>query len=192
VSAWPSWFHLDDHARERLDLGKRAAETLALLGRELPSRPLLREALRSGRVRLRAAEMVLKLARGEAEEGWVERAATMTVRQLEDAVKKAGVDPARRRSGSVVALLRPLERELVDGAVELTGASARSPAAAHRAAHSHHVEYRGRGGGEEADNKIALCAFHHLRCVHAGLIRVVGLAPDFLTWEVGGEVWTGG
>ena len=64
-------FNLDDYARERLDMGKRAAETLALLGRELQSRPLLREALRSGRVRLRAAETVLKLARGEARRaGW--------------------------------------------------------------------------------------------------------------------------
>jgi hypothetical protein len=47
--------HLDDYAREVLDLGRRAAETLARLGRELRTRPLLREALRSGRVRLRAA-----------------------------------------------------------------------------------------------------------------------------------------
>jgi hypothetical protein len=116
-------FHLDDYARERLDLGKRAAETLALLGRELQTRPLLREALRSGRVRLRAAETVLKLARGEAEAGWVERAATMTVRQLEEAVKKAGVDPAAEEEAwlRLVAPMRPLERELVDGAVKLAG-----------------------------------------------------------------------
>jgi hypothetical protein len=116
-------FHLDDYARERLDLGKRAAETLALLGRELQSRPLLREALRSGRVRLRAAETVLKLARGEAEAGWVERAATLTVRQLEDAVKKAGVDPAAEEEDwfRLVTLVRPIEHALMDGAVGLAG-----------------------------------------------------------------------
>jgi hypothetical protein len=115
-------FHLDDYGREVLDLGKRATETLAVLGRELQARPLLREALRSGRVRLRAAETVLTVARGEAEAGWVERAATMTVRQLEDAVKKAGVDPAAEEEWlRLVALLRPLEHALVDGAVELAG-----------------------------------------------------------------------
>jgi hypothetical protein len=116
-------FHLDDYGREVLDLGKRATETLALLGRELQARPLLREALRSGRVRLRAAETVLKVARGEAEPGWVERAATLTVRQLEAAVEKAGVDPAGEEEEwlRLVARLRPLEHELVDGAVELAG-----------------------------------------------------------------------
>jgi hypothetical protein len=116
-------FHLDDYGREVLDLGKRATETLALSGRELQARPLLREALRSGRVRLRAAETVLKVACGESEAGWVERAATLTVRQLEDAVEKAGVDPGAEEEEwlRLVALLRPLEHELVDGAVELAG-----------------------------------------------------------------------
>ena len=30
-----------------------------------------------------------------------------------------------------------------------------------------------------------LCAFHHLRCVHAGLLRCVGRAPDGLRWKMG-------
>ncbi|HEX9243988.1 MAG TPA: HNH endonuclease, partial [Anaeromyxobacter sp.] len=34
--------HLDDYAREVLDLGRRATEGLARLGRELRTRPLLR------------------------------------------------------------------------------------------------------------------------------------------------------
>src|SRR5574340_1526010 len=63
--------HLDDYAREVLDLGKRAAEGLARLGRELRTRPLLRDALRSGRVRLRAAQVVLGVAVGGAEAAWV-------------------------------------------------------------------------------------------------------------------------
>src|SRR5512142_1713212 len=64
--------HLDDYAREVLDLGKRAADGLAALGRALRTRPLLREALRSGRVRFRAAETVLPVAVGDAETEWVE------------------------------------------------------------------------------------------------------------------------
>ncbi|ABC81189.1 HNH endonuclease [Anaeromyxobacter dehalogenans 2CP-C] len=84
--------HLDDYAREALDLGKRAAENLARLGAGLRERPLLREALRSGRVRLRAAETILPVAVGDAEAAWVERAGVETVRTLEAAVRAA---PAR-------------------------------------------------------------------------------------------------
>src|SRR5512132_2283874 len=75
--------HLDDYAREVLDLEKRSAEGLARLGGALRIRPLLREALRSGRVGLRAAQTVVPVASGEAEAGWVERAATQSVRELE-------------------------------------------------------------------------------------------------------------
>src|SRR5690242_16855194 len=82
-------YHLDDYAREVLDLGEHTARTLARLGRELPSRPLLREALRAGRVRLRAAETVLSVATGDAEAMWVERAQRMTVRELEREVRRA-------------------------------------------------------------------------------------------------------
>jgi hypothetical protein len=38
---------------------------------------------------------------------------------------------------------------------------------------------------------VALCGFHHLRCVHGGFLRVFGRAPDDLTWLLNGEVWTG-
>jgi hypothetical protein len=81
--------HLDDYAREALDLGKSAAEKLARLGVGLRTRPLLREALRSARVRLRAAQTVLPVAVGGAEAAWVERAAWCTVRELESAVRRA-------------------------------------------------------------------------------------------------------
>jgi hypothetical protein len=35
------------------------------------------------------------------------------------------------------------------------------------------------------------CEFHHLRCIHGGYRRVVGTAPDALTWFLCGEPWTG-
>jgi hypothetical protein len=85
--------HLDDYAREVLDLGKRTAENLARLGAGLRTRPLLRDALRSGRVRIRAAETVLPVAVGEAEAPWVERASIQTVRELEEAVRAARAQP---------------------------------------------------------------------------------------------------
>jgi hypothetical protein len=66
-----------------------------------------------------------------------------------------------------------------------------APGCSHRAVHSHHVEYRSRGGSDDLDNQVALCAFHHLRCVHGGYLRVSGKAPDGLTWHLNGEPWTG-
>nr|WP_242336923.1 HNH endonuclease signature motif containing protein [Anaeromyxobacter sp. SG66] len=87
-------YHLDDYAREVLDLGKRTAENLARLGAGLRTRPRLRAALRSGLVRVRAAETVLPVAVGEAEARWVERASVQTVRELEEAVRAARAEPA--------------------------------------------------------------------------------------------------
>jgi hypothetical protein len=65
------------------------------------------------------------------------------------------------------------------------------PGCSHRAVHSHHVEFRSRGGSDDPANQIGLCAFHHLRCIHGGYLRVEGTAPDGLTWSLGGKPWTG-
>jgi hypothetical protein len=51
--------------------------------------------------------------------------------------------------------------------------------------HDHHVVFRSRGGGNVHQNRITLCAWHHLRGVHAGVIRVCGEAPGELRWEIG-------
>ena len=51
--------------------------------------------------------------------------------------------------------------------------------------HDHHVRFRSAGGSDALDNRITLCAFHHLRGVHAGLLRCVGRAPGGLLWEMG-------
>jgi hypothetical protein len=51
--------------------------------------------------------------------------------------------------------------------------------------HDHHIIFRSAGGGDALDNRTTLCAFHHLRGVHAGLLRCVGRAPDGLRWEMG-------
>jgi hypothetical protein len=114
--------HLDDYAREVLDIGKRSAENLSRLAAALPGRPLLREALRSGRVRIRAAETVLPVAVGEAEALWVERAASLTVRELEEAVRRvrAGVpDNAEEDWVRLRTHLPPEERAIVDAGLTL-------------------------------------------------------------------------
>ena len=51
--------------------------------------------------------------------------------------------------------------------------------------HGHHIEFRYAGGSEVLENHVTLCEFHHLRGVHAGLVRVTGRAPDQLRFSVG-------
>ncbi len=50
--------------------------------------------------------------------------------------------------------------------------------------HDHHVAFRSAGGSNELGNRITLCAFHHLRCLHTGLLRVSGQAPHDLVFEL--------
>ena len=51
--------------------------------------------------------------------------------------------------------------------------------------HDHHIHFRSAGGNDAPANRITLCAFHHLRGVHAGLLRCVVRAPAGLRWEMG-------
>jgi len=50
--------------------------------------------------------------------------------------------------------------------------------------HEHHVVFRSAGGPDAPENLIALCAFHHHRCLHAGRLRIHGRAPDGLVFEL--------
>jgi hypothetical protein len=54
-----------------------------------------------------------------------------------------------------------------------------------RSLHDHHLRFRSAGGCDEASNRTTLCAFHHQRCLHAGLLRILGRAPDGLLFELG-------
>jgi hypothetical protein len=51
--------------------------------------------------------------------------------------------------------------------------------------HDHHIRFRSAGGSDAPENRVTLCAFHHLRGVHAARLRCVGRAPDGLTWQMG-------
>jgi len=115
--------HLDDYAREVLGIGRRAALELVRLGRDMQTRPLLREALRSGRIRFRAAQTIARVAVGESEALWVERAERMTVRALEAAVRRASPDAADDEEPwlRLRASLEPAEREVLDEALALAG-----------------------------------------------------------------------
>lgn len=51
--------------------------------------------------------------------------------------------------------------------------------------HDHHVLYRSHGGGNARDNRVTVCAAHHLHGIHAGVIRARGQAPHDIRWEMG-------
>jgi len=55
----------------------------------------------------------------------------------------------------------------------------------HRNLQVHHVVFRSRGGSDAPENRIALCAWHHQRGIHGGLVRCTGTAPDGLRFELG-------
>lgn len=71
---------------------------------------------------------------------------------------------------------RIIERD--DGRCQVPGCS-------RKAAHAHHVRWKSRGGGNEDENHISLCAAHHLIAVHEHWVKVSGEAPDGLSWELG-------
>ncbi|MBI5503362.1 MAG: HNH endonuclease [Deltaproteobacteria bacterium] len=51
--------------------------------------------------------------------------------------------------------------------------------------HDHHVIFLSRGGGNGLENRVTVCAGHHLHGVHAGIIRACGSAPHAIVWELG-------
>jgi hypothetical protein len=51
--------------------------------------------------------------------------------------------------------------------------------------HDHHVLFRSRGGDNGRDNRVTICAAHHLHGIHAGRVRASGRAPDEISWELG-------
>ena len=57
----------------------------------------------------------------------------------------------------------------------------------YRELHDHHIHFRSAGGSEAESNRTTLCAWHHLRAVHAGpaRLRLRGRAPRRLRFELG-------
>jgi hypothetical protein len=67
-----------------------------------------------------------------------------------------------------------------------------APGCSRAAAHAHHVEPRAQGGDDDEGNLAGICAFHHLRAIHGGYMRVRGVAPDRLVWTVRGRPFHAG
>jgi hypothetical protein len=59
----------------------------------------------------------------------------------------------------------------------------------YRELHDHHIRFRSAGGSDAESNRTTLCAWHHLRGVHAGparlRLRLRGRAPRRMRFELG-------
>jgi hypothetical protein len=248
---------LDAYARERLAISPRKARGLLRLERACALAPALGEAWRSGRITASQSQVLVPLMLAAGSEpfhsAWVERAAEVTVRRLEDDVEHAlgssAFDPAllpelpegvqigaedrspetnidaehggreadvwvanvpadigrlfRACLGSIARRLntgpgRALEA-MFDHCLDTWRCPTRSEhrvfardgwrctvpgCTSQRNLHAHHVLFRSAGGGDELDNLVTLCAAHHQRGVHAGMIRISGRAPDGLVFEL--------
>jgi hypothetical protein len=51
--------------------------------------------------------------------------------------------------------------------------------------HDHHIQFRSHGGSNARDNRVSVCVWHHLRGIHAGLVRASGTAPQSVRWDLG-------
>jgi hypothetical protein len=217
------------YVEERLGLPPRAVEQREALERRLWASPALREARRQ-KVSYEKLRVLSRLAERDIG-SWTSRAHALTCIELRRrvlgerdrqmsvartfaismprrmaALLAAAIHTVRRRAQralsvgkclSIIAChfietwkcaIRPAQtraqrvRERDQGNCQVPGCS-------HAAVHAHHVEFRSRGGSDDLDNLVAMCGFHHLRGVHGGYLRVVGRAPDALTWFLNGDEW---
>lgn len=181
----------DDYVREGLDLAPRTARRLVRIARAPEA---VATAFRAGQITLLKAEVLL---RG----GDVAVAETTTLRRLEEDVPEFDFSAPRevaalfRAMVARVGLEAMLDEALatwlsmrgrVHPVVRRDGYRCSVPVCtARRNLQVHHVVFRSRGGGDEAENLTTLCAWHHLRGVHEGRIAIDGRAPDGLVYTLG-------
>src|SRR5512141_344851 len=113
-------FRFPDYARE-VGVGRSRAYELAAFSEALETRPVLREAVRSGRVKYRAAQEVMPLAVGEAEAYWVRKAETETVRALEREVRRWTEPHFDEQWFKLVTVIEPEHRQVLDEALRIAG-----------------------------------------------------------------------
>ncbi len=109
-----------DYCRE-IKLGRSRGYELCNFAEALEKRPILREAVRSGAVKYRAAQEVIPVAVGAAEEYWTRKAATMTVRALAKEVARHTDPHAEEPWFRMVAAIEPEHRLVLDEALQLAG-----------------------------------------------------------------------
>jgi hypothetical protein len=205
---------VERYAAERIDVSGRTARRLIALARAGQRVPALARAFGEGSITAFQAHAVARVADRASAAAWVERARAVTLRRLEDDVA-ARIETAGRpaviafrapprvaallrgavqRVGSLEALLAHAIVTWVRAGAEFTdyadferdGFRCTVPGCtARRSLHSHHLRFRSARGPDLPWNRTTLCAFHHLRGVHLGTLRIRGRAPDALVFELG-------
>jgi hypothetical protein len=179
----------EDYVVEHLDLSSRTARRLVRLARAPEA---VATAFREGRITLLAAEAILRGAPLDE---------TVTLRRLQEQVQPevdfwAPSDVARL----FLALLARMGFEaLLDHAIATWISLAQpghevferdrwqctAPAcSARRNLHRHHIVYRSHEGPDDPWNLTTLCAWHHQRGAHGTGLKIRGLAPDDLVFEL--------
>jgi hypothetical protein len=207
---------LGRYAEERLDLAPRTARRLVSLARVEHRAPPVAHAFREGRIHAFQAHAVAPVADLANARAWVARAEAVTLRRLEDDLE--GQRPGAivfhappevaslflamlARVGSLERLLaHAIATWVADGERFRDYADFRRDGfrctvpgcTARRNLQSHHVRFRSAGGPDVPWNRTTLCAHHHLRGVHAGIVRIRGRAPDGLVFAFGGERYRSG
>ena len=186
---------LRDYAVERLGLSARQVQDLAHVDRELRELPGVEAAFVAGGLTWTKARLLCRVATREDEAGWLDAAQRMTARALAREVRavdarsldRSGV-PETDEDG-----VEEIPRETVWLRVTprvrahwssrpswrpCNGGSNASTAARRARAR------RSTGGSDDLWKGTALCAAHHQRGVHAGIVRMHGRAPDGLRFEL--------
>jgi hypothetical protein len=113
-------FRFQDYCRE-LHIGRSRGYELCALAKALETRLILREGVRSGAVKYRAAQEVVPVAVGPAEEYWTRRAASTTVRVLAKEVARLTDPHAEEPWFRMTAAIEPEHRAVLDEALKLAG-----------------------------------------------------------------------
>ncbi len=231
---------MEVYAREQLGISPRKARGLLRMARVASTIPALHAAWATGRLSWVQAQAILPVLVERPQEAarWIEHAASVSVRRLEDDVEArerqtgaqpteaeqdscevfwlAPADVARLFRATLCSIRRRIERAtgrlpsegdafgaMLDHAFVAWGGDERRVRAAwrvfardgwrctvpscssYRNLHDHHIHFRSAGGSDDEANRTTLCAWHHLRGVHAGRVRVAGRAPTGLRFELG-------
>lgn len=120
--------NIGDYAREELGINAGTAVKLARLARRLRDRPLLREAVRKGEVSARKAESIVRVAHGELEAYWVQRAKMEPVRELTAAAAEPP-DPEEGRWTRICTLVPDGKRPVLDEALDVARKALGQPTA---------------------------------------------------------------
>ncbi len=108
------YVHLPDYTREELGIPWRSASLLIGNWTALSSLPLLRQVHREGKISKSKLRWLLRVITPQNEEAWIQRAAKLSVRALEDEVRAEEA----RRNGEATGSGESSSAEEVDGKCE--------------------------------------------------------------------------